>query len=237
MHVAANAQALCEAIVQQAQQCLAMGYRSVGLLCKSQHRADALYAQLCAHLPVRHIAADGEEELQGVCLLPIYLSKGLEFDAVILCDADAQTYCSEDDRRLLYIACTRALHRLSLLCAGGGEPVAAVVNGKAMAHRGATCGCAPVFVCGCRVGPPWRTDCAAAAPLHKNRAPARAGAPVTGTARSVSAPGSPCDCFIRKKIVVCHQLVQHPLRPDFDDAVGNGLHELVVVRGKQHIAL
>ncbi len=123
VHVAANAQALCEAIVQQAQQCLAMGYRSVGLLCKSQHRADALYAQLCAHLPVRHIAADGEEELQGVCLLPIYLSKGLEFDAVILCDADAQTYCSEDDRRLLYIACTRALHRLSLLCVGEASPL------------------------------------------------------------------------------------------------------------------
>ena len=53
-------------------------------------------------------------DLQGVFVIPVYMSKGLEFDAVLLCDVDSQNYCDEDDKNLLYVACTRALHRLSL---------------------------------------------------------------------------------------------------------------------------
>ena len=37
---------------------------------------------------------------------------GLEFDEVILPFADDRTYCTEFDRNLLYVACTRAMHRL-----------------------------------------------------------------------------------------------------------------------------
>ena len=46
------------------------------------------------------------------------MSKGLEFDAVIICDADSQTYHDKEDKNLLYVACTRALHRLSLFGIG-----------------------------------------------------------------------------------------------------------------------
>ncbi|WP_334306013.1 ATP-binding domain-containing protein [Anaerocolumna sp. AGMB13025] len=46
------------------------------------------------------------------------MSKGLEFDAVLICDADSTNYHSEDDKKLLYIASTRALHRLNLFCKG-----------------------------------------------------------------------------------------------------------------------
>lgn len=45
--------------------------------------------------------------------MPVYLAKGLEFDAVLVAGAD-EAYRTEQDRRLLYIACTRALHRLDL---------------------------------------------------------------------------------------------------------------------------
>lgn len=44
------------------------------------------------------------------------VSQGLEFDAVLICDADNQNYYDDDDKNLLYVACTRALHRLSLFC-------------------------------------------------------------------------------------------------------------------------
>ena len=44
------------------------------------------------------------------------MAKGLEFDAVILCDVSQGVYEGEENRRLLYVACTRALHRLSLIC-------------------------------------------------------------------------------------------------------------------------
>ena len=122
LHAAQDMAALCETIVQTVQQCLQKGDQSIGLICKTQRGADALFALLRGRLPVRRIGADGGSQLQGVCLLPVYLSKGLEFDTVLLCDADAKTYGTEDDRRLLYIACTRALHRLHLFCVG--EPSA-----------------------------------------------------------------------------------------------------------------
>lgn len=60
------------------------------------------------------IRNDVEMELKGVFAIPVYLSKGLEVDAVLICDADQEHYDSEDDKNLLYIACTRALHRLNL---------------------------------------------------------------------------------------------------------------------------
>ncbi|HPR31468.1 MAG TPA: ATP-binding domain-containing protein [Prolixibacteraceae bacterium] len=50
----------------------------------------------------------------GVLVCCSHLAKGLEFDAVLVPHADSQNYCDEMDRGLLYIACTRAMHRLSL---------------------------------------------------------------------------------------------------------------------------
>ena len=47
-------------------------------------------------------------------LVPLSLSKGLEFDAVLVMDCDEAHYSQPGDRRLLYVACTRALHRLAL---------------------------------------------------------------------------------------------------------------------------
>ena len=57
-------------------------------------------------------------------LIPVYLAKGLEFDAVIAYDVSAANY-GEAERRLLYIVCTRALHRLILFCPGELSPLLA----------------------------------------------------------------------------------------------------------------
>ncbi len=43
-----------------------------------------------------------------------HISKGLEFDSVIIPDAGAGNYANEMDRCMLYIACTRAMHELHL---------------------------------------------------------------------------------------------------------------------------
>lgn len=39
---------------------------------------------------------------------------GLEFDRVIVPEADADNYANDMERNLLYGACSRAMHRLSL---------------------------------------------------------------------------------------------------------------------------
>ena len=55
---------------------------------------------------------------QGLVATTAYMAKGLEFDMVIVPDADDATYRTETDRQSLYVACTRALHRLELLHTG-----------------------------------------------------------------------------------------------------------------------
>ncbi|MFF2482535.1 HelD family protein [Paenibacillus sp. NPDC058071] len=53
----------------------------------------------------------------GLSVVPVYLSKGLEFDAVLIADASEDAYLTHD-AKLLYVGCTRALHMLKLLHVG-----------------------------------------------------------------------------------------------------------------------
>ena len=52
-----------------------------------------------------------------IMIIPSYLSKGLEFDAVIISNASDEFY-SEEERNLLYVAITRALHKLEIYYSG-----------------------------------------------------------------------------------------------------------------------
>ncbi|MGW8821256.1 RNA polymerase recycling motor HelD [Paenibacillus lautus] len=54
----------------------------------------------------------------GVMVVPVYLAKGIEFDAVLVYDASSEAYGRENERKLLYTACTRAMHRLYLYATG-----------------------------------------------------------------------------------------------------------------------
>ncbi|MBD2871178.1 HelD family protein [Paenibacillus arenilitoris] len=58
----------------------------------------------------------------GLSVVPVYLSKGLEFDAVLIADAGEEAY-SGLDAKLLYVGCTRALHKLKLLHIGSLTPL------------------------------------------------------------------------------------------------------------------
>ena len=60
------------------------------------------------------------DSYQGeVSVLSSYLSKGLEFDAVIIVDADENLYKENVlDAKLLYIAMTRAMHKLDVFFVG-----------------------------------------------------------------------------------------------------------------------
>lgn len=56
---------------------------------------------------------------KGVMVLPIYMTKGLEFDTVILWNPDDESYTVNDaDAKLIYVAVTRALHELHILYKG-----------------------------------------------------------------------------------------------------------------------
>ena len=67
---------------------------------------------------VHLLSADSTSFKSGVILTTAHLAKGLEFDEVIVPFASARNYHTEVDRRMLYIACTRAMHQLTLLYSG-----------------------------------------------------------------------------------------------------------------------
>ncbi|MFC9708734.1 RNA polymerase recycling motor HelD [Paenibacillus sp. NPDC056933] len=59
---------------------------------------------------------------KGVMVIPVYLAKGVEFDAVLVYDASPEAYSRDNERKLLYTACTRAMHRLHLYTTGNWSP-------------------------------------------------------------------------------------------------------------------
>lgn len=63
-----------------------------------------------------HVIGSKDAEYNGgINIVPSYLSKGLEFDAVIITDADRFNYTdSEVDTKLLYVCITRAMNTLDI---------------------------------------------------------------------------------------------------------------------------
>ena len=123
VHSAGSQTALLDLIISEIRTCRESNYQSIGLLCKNAQDARNLYRQLKDLLAIQLITDDADVDLQGVFVIPVYLSKGLEFDAVLICDVDKEHYHSQEDKKLLYIACTRALHRLNLFYSGEISPL------------------------------------------------------------------------------------------------------------------
>ncbi len=91
---------------------------TLGIILKTNSAAKELYDVLARNYEVHLISPESETFVTGVSITSIQMSKGLEFDEVILPAANNETYSTSYDRSLLYIACTRAMHRLSLTYTG-----------------------------------------------------------------------------------------------------------------------
>lgn len=76
------------------------------------------------------ITAGQQKYEGGISVLPVYLAKGLEFDAVVLVDVDRRHYPKTPlEAKLLYVGCTRALHELWLLYTGEASPLIQGIRG------------------------------------------------------------------------------------------------------------
>ncbi len=93
------------------------GFSSIGILTRTKREADDVYAALRRKLPLKAVFSGDEEYVRGAVVMPVYLSKGLEFDAVIVYNASKENY-TPDERLYLYTACTRALHALRVYYVG-----------------------------------------------------------------------------------------------------------------------
>lgn len=60
----------------------------------------------------------------GICIFPAYLTKGLEFDMVIIGDCDNKNYRNNQlETNLLYVQSSRAMHSLTIMYSGAMSPL------------------------------------------------------------------------------------------------------------------
>ncbi|MCM3698699.1 RNA polymerase recycling motor HelD [Paenibacillus macerans] len=107
----------------------AAGFDSIAVITKTAAESRSAFESL---------RTQGSEALQlitketvtfekGAVVIPVYLAKGIEFDAVLIYEASPQAYGQDNDRKLLYTACTRAMHRLQLYTTADWSPFVQVL--------------------------------------------------------------------------------------------------------------
>ncbi|MEH7648046.1 ATP-binding domain-containing protein, partial [Bacillus toyonensis] len=86
--------------------------KTIAVIGRTDDECHDMYEKLTnAGLTVNVIEANQSKYEGGISVVPVYLVKGLEFDAVILMDVDEDHYKNtKHDAKLLYVACTRSLH-------------------------------------------------------------------------------------------------------------------------------
>jgi DNA helicase-2/ATP-dependent DNA helicase PcrA len=94
------------------------GYESAAVICRTAAESEEAWRELSKLLPVRLVKKDTPQFEKGFCVIPAYLAKGVEFDAVLIYDASDGVYARESERRLFYTACTRAMHELRVFVLG-----------------------------------------------------------------------------------------------------------------------
>ena len=97
------------------------GYDTIAIICRTLEETQIVQEKLKAKVTIEKLDKDMENMAftKGVMVLPIYMTKGLEFDAVIIWNADEVNYEAKDaSAKLLYVAITRALHELHVMYQG-----------------------------------------------------------------------------------------------------------------------
>lgn len=89
------------------------GHQSLGIICKTHEQSESLSNELRSS-GVHLLTADSTSFKDGIVVTTVHLAKGLEFDEVIVPFVSARNYQTGVDKSMLYIACTRAMHQLTL---------------------------------------------------------------------------------------------------------------------------
>ena len=95
-------------------------YTTIAMICKTTDECAKIKKGLDKKKQVtaKVLTSDDVHYEGGILIVPSYLAKGLEFDAVIILSLNEDYYVETLDIKLLYVAITRALHSLDILCCG-----------------------------------------------------------------------------------------------------------------------
>jgi len=100
------------------------GFDSIAIITKTAAESREVYESLLklGDEALQLITKETSGFEKGVMVIPVYLAKGVEFDAVLVYDASSEAYSRDNERKLLYTACTRAMHRLQLYTTSDWSP-------------------------------------------------------------------------------------------------------------------
>lgn len=95
------------------------GYETIAVVCADHETANQVSEGLKGKMTILNPDKEDFSFENGIMALPLELTKGLEFDAVLLYDCSKKNYPKEDAQvKRLYVAATRALHELTVLYQG-----------------------------------------------------------------------------------------------------------------------
>jgi DNA helicase II / ATP-dependent DNA helicase PcrA len=100
---------------------LTEGHRTIAVICRTATESKNIFSALKDEIPLHLIEKATIAYEKGILVIPSYLAKGIEFDAVIL--YDSSQYLNESERKLFYTVCTRAMHRLHLFVTSQISPL------------------------------------------------------------------------------------------------------------------
>lgn len=86
-------------------------YKSTAIITKDKKEAEKIYDLIKNDLEISLIDANTKKFKKELVIIPAYTAKGLEFDSVIIYNDRNNSY-RNNERNLLYVACTRSQHEL-----------------------------------------------------------------------------------------------------------------------------
>ena len=107
---------LIESINEKINEHLDNGYKSIAIIGKDMKECEMIEREICKlRLDVKLIKGKDSEYNSGISVVPSYLAKGLEFDCVIISNANSVKYTNNSlDIKLLYVTITRAMSKLDI---------------------------------------------------------------------------------------------------------------------------
>ena len=102
-----------EKVQEKVQDLTKENFKSIALICKTNDECIKVKKHLDRNKINSHLLKEDDSNYEaGVVVVPSYLAKGLEFDAVIIINSEEEYLEEELDIKLLYVAMTRPMHRL-----------------------------------------------------------------------------------------------------------------------------
>ncbi|WP_428996057.1 RNA polymerase recycling motor HelD [Limosilactobacillus vaginalis] len=97
---------------------------AVAIIGKTLNDCEKLYDELKRrNVKTTLIRTENQRLVDGVIIVPSFLAKGLEFDAVIAWNVNEQEYPDDSERQLLYTIASRAMHALTMISVGKVTPL------------------------------------------------------------------------------------------------------------------